>query len=313
MRSLGIAGALPRGASLVELVVALGLFGVVGAALVRALDRQARFHTGIVRVVETHAQLAVTHDAIAAELRGATSPQDVLRLSDTAIVYRTAIGTGIACAVAAGTVHLAPTLLASGQALARIRTAPQPGDTAWLHDEGASLAPADDAWHAARVLSATQLPGACDATPYVHPVADAGRPAWRLVLDTVPPIPSTVRQGTLVRVTRLARFALYRSSTGDTNLGWTDWNAAAGNWNVIQPVTGPFLPYNGGTPSASGVAMRASDSLGAPTSIAPGLAAPAAIAVITRAATTIGIRLDGIARGAHADSLRSAIALRNRP
>jgi hypothetical protein len=133
------------------------------------------------------------------------------------------------------------------------------------------------------------------------------------VPDTAPPIPSTVRQGTLVRVTRLARFALYRSTTGDTNLGWTDWNAAAGSWNVIQPVTGPFLPYNGGTPSASGVAMRALDSLGAATAVGPGLAAAATIAITARAATVIGIRLDGVTRGAHTDSLRSVIALRNRP
>jgi hypothetical protein len=313
MRSLGTHGAPRRGVSIAELLVALTLFGVVGAALVRALDRQARFHTGIVRLVETHAQLAVTHDAVAAELRAATSPNDVLQLTDTAIVYRTALGAGIACTVAAGIVHLAPQVLAGGQALARLRTPPQPGDTVWLHDEGPSPAPGDDAWHATAVLSAAPVPGACDATPYVNPVSDAGRPAWRLVLDTVPPVPATVRQGTLVRVTRLARFALYRSSTGDWNLGWSDWNAATARWNVIQPVTGPFLPYNGAAPSASGVALRAADSLGGATSIGAGSAAPATLGLTTRAPTAIAIRVDGLARGPHTDSLRSVIALRNRP
>lgn len=293
--------------------MALALLGVVGAALLRALDRQARFHTGIVRLVETHAQLAITHDALAAELRAVASPHDLLRLGDTAVVYRTVVGTAIACAVGPGTVDLVPEILAGRGALARLRTAPQPGDSIWLFDEGATLSMGDDAWHLAHVRTAQPVPGACDGTPFVHPVADAGRRAWRLTIDTVPPLPPGVTAGTLVRVTRLARFALYRSATGESSLGWSEWNASSGGWNVIQPLTAPFLPYNNAQPGASGVAFVAADSLGAASVPGPLSSAPARIGVSTRAATAQAIRLDGMPRGRHTDSLRSLIALRNRP
>lgn len=293
--------------------MALALFGVVGAALLRAFDRQARFHTGIVRLVETQGQLTVTHDAVAAELRSMATPHDIIRLSDTAVVYRAVTGTAIACAVAGGTVTLSPAVVAGGTVLARLRSAPQAGDTVWLLDEGLTLARDDDIWHAARVAAAQLANGACDGSPLLHPVADAGRPAWRLALDLPPLIPAGVTTGALLHVTRLARFALYRSTSGESNLGWSDWNAASGAWNVIQPVTGPFLPYNAISPAASGVALAARDSTGAGTAGGPGLPAVARIEMVTRAVTARPVRIDGMPRGPHADSLRSAIALRNRP
>ena len=64
MRTLG-AGTRRRASSLVELLVALVLFGVIGLATLRSLDRQARFHSGILAVLEARSQHAAAHEAVA--------------------------------------------------------------------------------------------------------------------------------------------------------------------------------------------------------------------------------------------------------
>jgi prepilin-type N-terminal cleavage/methylation domain-containing protein len=306
MRSLG-GGDRRRGASLPELLVALALFGVVATAVLRALDRQARFHDGTLAILASRAQLAATHRMVAAELRS-TGPGDLQRLADSAVVYRAVIGSALLCAVSPPTVDLAPELVAAGQALARVRTPPLSGDTLWLLDDGVSPGAADDAWLPVEVRSAARVGNACAGTPWVDPVLDAGRGGWSITVSPGSVIPATVRRGAPARLTRHARFALYRAASGDANLGWTEWNAAARAWNVIQPVSGPFLPYNRSAPSASGIVLVSRDTLGA----AAAAGGAGALVLWTRAATTRAVRMDGVARGAKTDSLRSYIGLRNR-
>ncbi len=302
-----------HGTSLVELVVALALFGVVSAAVVRALDRQARFHDGIVRILEARTQLAGAHAVAGAELR-ALSPAagDLLALSDSAVTYRMSVGAGVACAVDATGVTMLPDSIANGQLLAHVVAPPQAGDTVWVFDEGVSAAAADDRWVPARVLGASQPAGACAGSPLLDPVNDAARRGWRLDASFGAAPPPVVATGTVVQVTRLARLALYRASTGESFLGWSDWNAAMGRWNVIQPVAGAFAAYNPSRPAASGVALAAADSTGAAVIGGAALGGGAALSLMTRAVSRGAVRLDGMARGSYTDSLRSVIALRNR-
>jgi hypothetical protein len=291
----------------------LALFGVVGAAMMRALDRQARFHDGVTRLLESRSQLAVTHEALALELRSlASSDGDVISVSDTSLVYRERVGGGVVCALASSTIDLPPAALASGASLTVFATSPQPGDTAWLFDEGSSPAAADDRWVAALVASAVTLRGVCAGSPFVDPVLDAGTPGWRLTLMSASTLPPTILPGAVVRLTRHARFALYRATTGDTNLGWSEWNAPAAAWNVIQPLSGPFLAVNRSTPSASGVVFTTFDSIGSGTVVGVSATPVARVNVFVRSVTRGVVRVEGMTRGARVDSLGSVIALRNR-
>jgi hypothetical protein len=303
------------GATTIELVVALALFGVVGAAVLRSLDRQARFHHGIVQRLEARTQLAATHDLMAAELRAAAlAAGDIERATDSSLVYRQLLGAGLACSITAGAVDLGPDRTAAGLTLSGMRSAPQAGDTAWLFDEGARDGTGDDAWHAIELRGAARRADTCAGTPFVDPVADAGAIGWRLLPAAGSSIPAGVRAGAPVRLTRKARFALYRGASGDWSLGWTEWNPATGTFNVIQPVSGPFLAYNRGRPPASGVALGLRDSLQAAS--LPGAGSPGAdvgaLDVATRLLTTRVVRMDGVARGRRPDSLRSLVAFRNR-
>jgi prepilin-type N-terminal cleavage/methylation domain-containing protein len=303
-----------RGFTLTELVVALALFGVVAAAMFRALDRQARFHDGITRLLEARSQLAATHDVVAAHLRAAsTGAGDLEAFTDTSVVFRAPIAAGVACAMTASTLELAPEVLSAGHRITHVRSTPAPGDSVWLFDEGGTPASWDDGWFGAEIAGVVRMTGTCAGTPYVHPVLDAGQPGVRLTLSGAPAFPAGVGPGSALRVTRRARFAYYRTGTGEFALGYADWNHAAGAWDVIQPLSGAFAPLNRASLSASGVAFAALDSAGSP--IAPGTPAPPAarLALATRTVTRGVLRMDGLPRGVRVDSLVASLALRNRP
>jgi hypothetical protein len=127
------------------------------------------------------------------------------------------------------------------------------------------------------------------------------------VAGTAPP---TIGPGATVRLTRIARFALYRGGTGEYWLGFAEVHPASGAWNAIQPVSGPYLPFSASAPRAGGIALAGRDSSGG-ASASPGPGLPVAIAVATRTWTTRLVRMDGVARGRHADSLHSLIMMRN--
>jgi hypothetical protein len=290
-------------------MVALALFGVIGAATLRALDRQARFHSGVLAILEARSQHAAAHEAVAVELRGAsTAAGDIGRLSDSAIVFRLPVGAGVACATTPGVLSLAPDSVAAGQSFARFRTTPQPGDSAWLLDEGPTDASSDDAWIGLAVLAASHAPGHCAGSILIDPVLDASTASWRFTVGgTIPP---TVVVGAAVRLTRVARFALYRGGTGEHWLGYTEVQPATGTWVTIQPVSGPYLPFSAAAPASSGVALGGRDSSGAATALLlPG--GPTAISISTRTRTSRVVRMDGVARGLRADSLHSLIGVRN--
>jgi hypothetical protein len=301
--------ALRDGTSLVELVVALALFGVIGLATLRSLDRQARFHAGVLTILEARSQHAAAHEAVATELRSISSVAgDIARLSDSAIVFRLPVGAGLACAIVSDTIYLAPDTVAAGQEFARFRTTPQPGDTVWLFNESATDLAADDGWVGLRISAVARAPGLCTGSPLVHPSLDAGRPSWRLAVAGV--APATAVPGAPVRLTRTARFALYRSSTNEHWLGFTEILPATGTWVTIQPVSGPYLPFNAGMPATSGIAFLGKDSSGTPLA-ATGVGQSATISLSTRTRTTRAVRIDGLTRGLYSDSLHSLIGLRN--
>lgn len=297
----------PRGASLVELLVALVLFGLVGTAVLAVLDRQSRLHEALTVLLESRVQHAATHETVGVMLRGASpAAGDVEVLSDSAIAWRLPMGGGVACLLAPSRIVFAPDTVSGGQVLTRVPELPQAGDSAWLLDEGPTDATIDDAWRGVRIAGAYRSAGACAGSPLLG-ASDAARASWVLDVSGALPASPGAGPGTPVRLTRRARFALYRSGS-ESWLGFAEWNAATGAWNVIQPVSGPYRHYSAALPSASGIALAPRDSNGVTLWGNP--RQPAAVAFATRTRTR-PISLVGRDRRSVDDSLHTIISLRN--
>ena len=305
----------PRaGFTLTELLVALILFGVVATAMVGALDRQARFHDGITRLLEARSQLSATHDAVAAQMRAVSSAAGELEATtDTSAIFRAPVASGVVCAVTATGVELAPEVLAAGNRLTHVGQWPVQGDSVWLFDEGAFPSSFDDRWFGGAIAAVSRPTGVCAGSPYVHPTLDASRNGWNITLATPPAFPAGVGPGSALRITRRARLAFYRTGTGEFALGYSEWNHGSGAWDIIQPLSGAFLPLNRANPAASGIAFTALDSSGTPIAAAAPSPRATRIGLVARSVTRGIVRLDGMRRGVRADSLISVIALRNRP
>jgi prepilin-type N-terminal cleavage/methylation domain-containing protein len=296
-----------RGFALVELLAALVISAVLGAALLRLVDRSARFTRGVALMADQRAQLAVASFAVQDAMLGiAATDGDLRGGADSSVMYLANVGSAVACAVAGSAIELPPSLIASGATLAWWNTTPQPGDSLVILDDGVAAGAADDRWYRGQVAAIAPLPDACRYTPLLDSIADAGRTGWRMTV--APTLPATVAAGAPVRVLRPERFALYRSS-GEWTLGWTEWNAGTSTWNVIQPVAGPLLPY-APAPATSGAAFTWRDSLGGALAASPAVT-PRVLQLTLGALTRQAVRVDGVPAGMRRDSLMVRIPLRN--
>lgn len=252
----------PAGTTLVELLVATTLAGVLSGAAVVAVVRVRRTAADQTERALARAQLVQAAAVLAHELRAAVHTpgpddgRDLLEVSDSAIDLRTPVGGSVACTVApapgGSTVELAPAAAGVGWWSAT----PRPGDAALVYDPGPRPGADDDAWRERAVVGATA--GGCTTGPFATPGLTAT--PWRLALAG-PSLPATVARGAPVRVLRRRRYALYRGGDAQWALGMREWDATGPA--AVQPVAGPFEP-----PARGGLQVTAWDSTGAP--VAPG-------------------------------------------
>lgn len=229
-----------RGASTVELIVVLIVAGVMSSTIGTLLRRQQRFYTRATTLVEHRASLRDATAILPAELR-AISPTggDVLAFSDSSLEIRAAIGAAVICAVAADAlgVDLAPTDVSSATVVSAFSTTPQPGDLALIFDSGAPNE-ADDRWVAREVAGVSSTVDACGTSPLITTEV-ALVPRLRLRFAGAALTPTS---GAFVHVLRRIRYRLYRASTSDWYLGYSEWGGTA--FSTVQPVSGPFAAYS---------------------------------------------------------------------
>lgn len=288
-----------RGFSLAELIVSMALFCVVGVATVTALVTHRRHAAAIDESLELRTRLREAAAILAADLRSASaSGGDLVRVTDSAIVFRTTTGVGVVCEIRNGGRSLAlmpPGPRASGSAMTSWIAEPTAGQPALIYDDSSGQ------WSAhALVAGVSRLATRCPAP--------LGRDTdLAAVMIHIAPAFARARVGAPVRFLRFARYALYRSADREWYLG-TASAESEGRLPPIQPVSGPFLPYRAA--GASGMSIACYDSASARIPAGSCASAPdvMAVGIVLRARTApIPVARD-LPRPVH-DSARILVSL----
>jgi prepilin-type N-terminal cleavage/methylation domain-containing protein len=286
MRSLNL-----RGASLVELLVALALFGVLATAVTGLLRRTQDVYRDTAQEIDLRQSLRVAVTLLPAELRELDAvDSDVVAMAQAAVTIRAARQLAILCrapdpGAPAGTLSLT------------LRAAPffglrdlRPGsDSLWLFADGDARSPDDDAW----------IPAALTAIS-PEPCPDGG-PGRRVSAQPRLAPGETLRAGQIsagapVLGFETVTYRLYRSSSD-------------GRWYVGQQVAADLQPVLGPVTS-EGLAFTYRDSVGA---LAGGQSQVRLIEVAVRVRSVGPVRTRDGRLVRTEDSVHLAVALRNNP
>ena len=212
-----------RGTSVVELLVALTIAGVVLAAATGSFLRQQRTATGLAATAQAQGQARAAAALLPAQLSlDALSVEDVVPGAgrDTALQFRAAIASGVSCDSARAPAFAVDD---TGLAAGAVAAMPHAGDSLWWYRaDGGS-------WTGRGITGVSADSGACAAESRTGLLMRLG------VEDTVVIAPRTP-----LRVTRQERLAIYRAGDGSWQLGLREWSDATGAMGAPQPVAGPF-------------------------------------------------------------------------
>lgn len=218
-----------RGESLAELLVAMVLLGIIGAATAGTLVQQGRVRTRVVWRLATAAQMQEAAAPILADL-GAASPAaadlDPMQATDTSLALRITMAEGFVCAADAADSMTARVVLLAPVRGRNIAA----GDSAWWYRPGQ--------WAGAAIerVAADDAGNACGASGTV-----ASMPLRITIGGSAPAV-----AGSALRITRRVRYSFYRAGDGETYLGLREWSAALGAFAGQQPVAGPLARSGSG-------------------------------------------------------------------
>ena len=214
-----------RGVTLVELLVALSLGGLVLGVAASSMLRQQRGVRWTQALTGAELQLRAVLRLVADELEPLEAGAGDLaagQASDSTLEIRAVVASSLTCDSSA-TVTLVPES-SSSPPLGGVARLPAAGDSLWLFRDSLG-------WQGRAVTAVSRGMVGCGV-----PTSAPG-PAFTLALDR----PADAPAGSPVRVSRWERWVVYRSGDGRWHLGVRDWSGAASRYLPAQPVAGPFV------------------------------------------------------------------------
>jgi prepilin-type N-terminal cleavage/methylation domain-containing protein len=305
------------GFTLTEMMIALALLGVVGAAMVTVVINQQRFYRGATDVLRMRGGMRQAAGLLPIDLRGSSSVGgDIYDMNDHMIEFRANTGSSIVCFKASPTVIVMPPMsLAKGNSLTSWLNTPVIGDSVLIYDDGPDVGSVEDQWRAYEITGIGSGAGWCPTTSGFVQAADALQPSWAFQVSGVTPLTNTIIAGAPIRFFRKARYELYQAKDNNWYLGWYDClKGRLPACSQMQPLSGPYRSYSA-VAATSGLTLTYHDSLGV--ALDPAVAANrnrvARINLTLRGQATKALNMPGRPKGsAFYDSLSTIIGLRNR-
>jgi len=294
-----------RGFSLIELMIALVLLGLVSAAVYKVLVNNQRVYLAQTQTIDLQQNIRAAAAILPAEFRELDAADgDITGMGPDSIRMRAMRQLSFVC----NTPVLGGAL---GQLSLDIRTTPMYGnrqtfnqnDSVLIYWEGNPATRSDDVWLPAQVRSVVAGAVCADSGPLgPGTVLNQGftltfQPQW--INDPTRNIANAITRGAPVRGFDKVAYRAYQSADGNWYLGQR--NPAQGG--TIQPVVGPL---NG----ANGVTFTYFDTAGVQTNV---LTQVAQIEIVLRARTASPIRGPDGVQAYKVDSVLTRVALRNSP
>lgn len=303
------------GFTLIEMIVATAIAAVVGTTLMLTLRRQERFYSSSAQMLQVRAQLRDGGDVLTSDIRGAAVERYGFPLmTDTAVEFFSTIGSSVVCDTPVGqTLFLPPDTLSSGATLTSFLATPDTGDIVLIYAMRGGV-PDSAQWVDARIaaFATRSLSTSCPpSSGFVSP-ADAAAGERGYALTLTPSVPTGIRKGAPIRFVRRGRYSLYASS-GEWYLGYRRCNAIGfSSCGTIQPVSGPYLSYQGQQNANAGLAFHYFDAGGAEVTDEAFSRLVSRVDIVLRGATAREVALSGDARIRYRDSAVVSVSPRNR-
>lgn len=294
-----------RGFSLIEIMIALVLMGLVATVVYRMLVTTQRVTDAQAERTDLQTNLRAGALVIPNELRQITistsssydSISDIRAITDTSITYRAMRGFYTICATPGSATTLS--VVDAGGFASEYR-APTTSDSAFVFWEGDTTKTSDDAWvqvGISTVSTSTCTYAGASRTAYNFTFIGGGVPNY-----------TKVQGGSPVRTYETVALGLY-SYNGKQWLGMAINPGASAP--VYQPVVGPLAATTGG---AYGFQLTYFDSTGtALTASTTNIPKVRTIKVALRAISSDQVALSGRSRTTIKDSLVTYVTLRNAP
>ncbi len=277
------------GFTLIELMIAVVLAGIVLGSIYQTLQNNQRFYRSESQVLDVQQGVRAVAQLLPSELREVDAVAgDIVAMGPDSITIRALRNTYFICA---------PPVVAAGKIITRnsqvygYRAVDPTRDRALVFRDGNTQRMSDDTWQDFSITSVVAGALCTDGTGAGTTMNLAGPTS---MLDSV-----TI--GSPVRTYEQITYRLFVDSVG---VGWLGVRSyVSGSWGAVQPVAGPLN-------STGGLALTYYDSTGAVTAVATNVAR---IQLLVRGMSETPIMIQGKRANLqkYQDSLTVLVALRN--